>query len=208
MWYEEALIEKGANIFLAWKNSGSRKNLEYAVFPRSYWDHPSLKQEKSIDYCFIGALNTDPKTANSRRWVRDFINKKFNNNSYLQYTDSETIKSHQSLGVFDHTLKKRGFVPKEVPLQERNFFDENYFSTMAKARFVLCPAGDEPWSMRFYESLMCRAIPIVESREHTFRSPEEAALDYRFYLHSDNHVYRIDWVSKNYNLFLNYHTLN
>jgi len=38
-----------------------------------------------------------------------------------------------------------------------------YFEKMCQSKFILCPAGDEPWSFRFYETLMCKSIPIVES---------------------------------------------
>ena len=62
--------------------------------------------------------------------------------------------------------------------------------------------------MRFYESLMCQCIPIVDTIEETYRSEEESQLDYKYYLSSDKEfVYRNDWVEHNYELFLRYHTL-
>jgi hypothetical protein len=64
------------------------------------------------------------------------------------------------------------------------------------------------WSMRFYECLMCKCIPIVDKVEETFRSVEESKLDYKYYLTScPEFVYREDWVEHNYNLFIKYHTL-
>lgn len=41
-------------------------------------------------------------------------------------------------------------------------WDEEYFQTLASAQFVLCPSGDYIWSYRFFESVLCGAIPIVE----------------------------------------------
>ena len=32
-----------------------------------------------------------------------------------------------------------------------------YFETMTQSKFVLCPAGDAPWSFRFYETIMCHS---------------------------------------------------
>ena len=62
--------------------------------------------------------------------------------------------------------------------------------------------------MRFYECLMCKCIPIVNSVEETYRSEVESKLDYKYYLSSDtDFVYREDWVEHNYNIFLKYHTL-
>jgi len=41
-------------------------------------------------------------------------------------------------------------------------WDEDYFKLMACAQFVLCPSGDFVWSYRFFEAVLCGAIPIVE----------------------------------------------
>ena len=49
-----------------------------------------------------------------------------------------------------------------------------YFETMCKSKYCLCPAGDAPWSFRFYEVLMCKSIPIVASWHHTYRTKEES----------------------------------
>lgn len=42
-------------------------------------------------------------------------------------------------------------------------WDEEYFQILLRSKFVLCPSGDYIWSYRFFESIMCGAIPIVES---------------------------------------------
>ena len=78
---------------------------------------------------------------------------------------------------------------------------------MTKSKFTLCPAGDVTWSMHFYEALMCRSIPIVNSANETFRSKEESKLNYKYYLTIDHIVCRDDWVKHNYKIFLRYHTL-
>ncbi|MEI7977946.1 MAG: exostosin family protein [Bacteroidota bacterium] len=41
-------------------------------------------------------------------------------------------------------------------------FDEEYFKELANSKFVLCPSGDCVWSYRFFEAILCGAIPIVE----------------------------------------------
>jgi hypothetical protein len=53
---------------------------------------------------------------------------------------------------------KRG---REFPIKA---WDDEYFRTMARAKFVLCPRGDYPWTYRFFEAAMCGAIPLVEER--------------------------------------------
>jgi hypothetical protein len=86
--------------------------------------------------------------------------------------------------------------------------DLPYLLVMCSTKFALCPAGDMPWSMRFYESLMCKAIPIVKKESETFRTIQESNLDYKYYLHNDhNIIYREDWAEHNYKLFTQYHTL-
>jgi hypothetical protein len=41
-------------------------------------------------------------------------------------------------------------------------WDEEYFKLLSQSQFVLCPKGDCLWSYRFFESILCGAIPIVE----------------------------------------------
>ena len=43
------------------------------------------------------------------------------------------------MGDYDHTLKEKGFVPKEHPIEERNYFDKNYFDKLSQSKFGLCP---------------------------------------------------------------------
>ncbi len=43
----------------------------------------------------------------------------------------------------------------------KSWHDE-YFRTLSNSKFVLCPNGDFVWSYRFFESILCGAIPVVE----------------------------------------------
>ena len=187
------------------------KILPYAIFPNRFYDmvnQYTTNNAKIYDFCFIGGLNTDSLTLLNRQWILPFITQHFNESSYLQFTDTKTKIDYTSFGSFDYTLSQVGFVPKEVPLKERNFFDENYFLKMSQSKFCICPAGDAPWSMRFYEALMCKSIPIVLNVKDSYRSIDESKLDYKFYLTTDaEFIYREDWVEHNYKLFLLYHTL-
>src|SRR5262249_50584342 len=118
-----------------------------------------------------------------------------------------TKQMHKEMGEFDHTFKRNGFVPKEVELSKRNYFDDNYYKVMCQAEFTLCPAGDVNWSMRFYESLMCKSIPILLDN-HAFRTASEAQHGYKvFYACDDHFKFSIAWAEHNYKLFLKHHTL-
>jgi len=200
MWYFESYSEL----------SMSEKNIDssYAIYPKRFYKNINLNIDKKYDFIFIGGLSTDIKTHNNRKWIIPFINNNFNCNSYLQFTDKKTKQNYKIMGDYDHTLSENGFVPKEIKREKRNFFDKKYFDNLSQSKFGLCPVGDAIYSMRFYECLMCKCIPIVNTVEETYRSKEESKLNYKYYLSSDKEfVYREDWVEHNRNIFLQYHTL-
>ena len=210
MWYSEAKSEQNA-FHPIWKkfNAAAASICEdYAIYPKRFYKTVAkYSKEKDYDYCFIGALCIDKNTLKNRQWILKFISESFTASSYLQFTDSKTKEGYQELGSFDYTLRRKGLVPKELPRRRRNSFDKEYFKNLSKSKFTLCPAGDSRWSMRFYESLMCKSIPIVSSKNDTFRTKAESMLDYKYYLASDDHIYREDWIEHNYEIFLKYHTL-
>ncbi len=201
LWYIESLEEIGKLPLKRYYD------YNYSVFPKRFYKYcANLPDNKKYDYCFIGSFLVDKPTSINRSWILKFINNKFTNNSFLQFTDKKTKKGYIPMGSYDYTLIKKGFVPKEVPLKKRNYFDKEYYKHMKESQFTLCPAGDSFFSMRFQEAIMCKSIPIVQSYDETFRSKSESLLPYKYYLIDDNHVYREDWVEHNYNLFLKYHT--
>ena len=202
MWYVEANNEKNIQV------TNKISCYDYALYPQSFYKRiSSFDHTKCIDYCFVGAFKIDSATEHNRSWILDFIRRNFTEKSYLQFTDRDTKRNYKKVGVFDFTIEKEGFVPKEVPKHERNRFDENYFSVMCKSQFTLCPAGDTFWSMRFYEALMCRSIPVVSNVNETFRSKAESKLDYKYYLRDDDIAYREDWADHNYEVFTKYHNV-
>lgn len=181
--YEDALIEKDRSI------DSATSNPPIAIFSHKYVDSISkLDSDKIYDFCFIGSINSCPER---REWVVDFVRKNFTSNSVFVNTDN--ISNWTLLGPFDYTTKKLGYCPKDQAdnqsrrvqyrIIEDNLF---YFKTMKQSKFVLCPAGDAPWSFRFYEVLMCNSMPIVESWHHTYRTVEEASIKYNYVLYNDN----------------------
>ena len=200
MWYIESYSELSVDKYDI--------DTSYAIYPKRFYKNINLNIDKKYDFIFIGGLLTDYTTYKNRKWIIRFINNNFNCNSYLQFTDKKTKRNYKIKGDYDHTLSENGFVPKEVKKKERNFFDKKYFDNLSQSKFGLCPAGDSMYSMRFYECLMCKCIPIVKNVAETYRSKEESKLDYKYYLSSDKEfIYREDWVEHNYNIFLQYHTL-
>ena len=81
---------------------------------------------------------------------------------------------------------------------------------MSQSKFVLCPAGDSPWSFRFYEVLMCGSIPIVESRHHTYRTISEYKFDYKYILCFKHNIndYNEEIIKHNTVVFEKQHLIN
>ena len=182
---EKALGEKNLN-----KNDAN-VSPPYALFSYKYYNKINdLNHDKIHDFCFMGSIDSCYKR---RKWVIEFAKKYFTPNSIFINTDNPP--DWQSLGPFDYTKQNPGFNPrsqhnnqsKKVQFRkvQENIF---YFEKMCQSKFVLCPAGDSPWSFRFYETLMCKSIPIVESWHHTYRTSEEAGVKYKYCLHSDFHT--------------------
>ncbi len=209
---EEALIEKGIHQL-------ATSSPPIALFSKKYYNEIcELDHNKIYDFCFIGSISSNYKR---RKWVIDFVKQYFTNNSIFINTDNDP--NWVLLGLFDYSNKNLGYCPKNMPdgsskkVQYR-VVKENleYFEPMCKSKYCLCPAGDAPWSFRFYEVLMCKSIPIVESWHHTYRTKEEANINYKYALYQDacalykdinNDIIYHDYVNKNTITFEDYHLL-
>ena len=73
-------------------------------------------------------------------------------------------------------------MPRQVPPTDRAHFHDHFFRVLRESQLHVVPAGDAPWSMRFFEAIMCRSIPIVSNAEHSGRNDVERSIGYRFYL--------------------------
>jgi hypothetical protein len=206
---QEALIEQNLNP----ANASAAPPI--ALFSKKYYnDIQQLNHNKIYDYCFIGSINSCIKL---RQWVIEFAKKYFTKNSIFINTD---IKYNQSnwelLGEYDYSNTDLGYCPKLVPDNQSKSVQyrvvkENvdYFEKMCQSKYVLCPAGDSSWSFRFYETLMCKSVPIVESWHHTYRTKEEADINYKYVLYNNiEEINYNDYINVNTYLFKKYHLLN
>ena len=212
MLYEESHLELGLHA----PNRKEVWSAPYALYPKRYYEHTKLSTQKKYDFAFIGKFrftgNKKEPGYNNRKWTIKFAKTFFTNNSFFLNTTYEknSSTSWNTLGHFDKTqnLSKSFLCPQYMKKESRNKFDENYFDVMSKSKFCLCPAGDASWSMRFYEALMCKCIPIVDNINETFRSKQEAKLNYKYYTTKNKSFeYNKSWVTHNHNLFLKHHTL-
>ena len=187
-------------------------NPPFALFARQYLaEIAALDHDKKHDYCFIGSISPAFGQGGPREWVRRFPH--FSENSVFANTDKTA--NWPILGNFDltgmeyaveHFSKPEGDATSQYRDVQQN---RVYFETMCQSRFVLCPAGDAPWSFRFYETIMCGSLPVVDSPHHTYRTREEALLDYRYVI-AGSSVGEEDynaWVRHNTALLWRHHTL-
>lgn len=105
-----------------------------------------LDHTKVYDFVFIGSINSNDK---NRKWVIDFAEKHFTDNSIFVNTDNPP--NWVALGKFDYTNHFAGFCPRHNKdnqckhVQYRVVQDNiEYFETMCKSTYCLCPAGDAP----------------------------------------------------------------
>jgi len=203
---DEALKEKKE------KKKKASSSPPFALFSKKYYNQINeLNHNKIYDFCFIGSLKSNYER---REWVIDFAKEHFTNNSIFINTDNEP--NWNSLGKFDYTNIIKGFCPKNAPRNQSKqvqyrIVKENidYFEKMTQSKFVLCPAGDSHWSFRFYEVLMCKSVPIVESWHHTYRTKEEAKLNYKYIIYTDikEEIIYEDYLKQNTILFEKNHLL-
>jgi hypothetical protein len=71
--------------------------------------------------------------------------------------------------------------------------DMDYYNTLCKTKFALTPTGDCPWSYRFFEAIMCFAIPILEKDTNDIYCK-----DFFYFTDGDAYVYDIDKCKENY----------
>ena len=158
-----------------------RREPQILLYPRSYVERiQSLPSKKCHRFNFIGLL-FPPDVFPYRKWILDFARRHFDRDSYFCITSLNGCDHYEPLGPYDRTLlnaesEEKRFVPKQTLLRDRTYFDPSYFGVIAQSQFTLCPRGDEPWSMRFFEAIMCRSIPIVEDPAHTGRNALEREL--------------------------------
>lgn len=204
---EDALIENNLN------PQNASCGPPFALFSKKYYNEMNaLNHDKIYDFCFIGSIDSNRQ---ARQWVIEFSKKYFTSNSIFINTDKDP--NWELLGPFDYSNQNLGYCPKNCPNNQSRevqyrIITENldYFEKMCQSHFVLCPAGDAPWSFRFYEILMCKSIPVVESWHHTYRTPEEATIPYKYVLYTniENEIVYDEYINENARIFEKYHIIN
>jgi len=119
------------------------------IFPKAITEHlkSNWKDSKLYNYSFIGLLTTKRKNV-----LEEWIHKNQNINYQINIDKEYSI----NIGDLYLSSSKNG----------RNFpkksWDSEYYDILLNSKFVICPSGDFIWSYRFFETILCGAIPIIE----------------------------------------------
>jgi len=207
------------------RNMGNRSKLPHR-FPRAYVEAALASvasTAKDIDFSFVGGLARTPPMfddqPNPRWWVQGFVHRYFTNASKFADTsvNVSTYKLDSPAPEWDHTLQVLSdgemHRPRDIELgcgADQVGCDLSYLETMARTRFALAPAGDQRWSIRFFEAIMSSAIPIVETATDAGADAHERRLGYRFLLLSEAAAlaevgrleYCPEWAAHNLRIFL------
>jgi hypothetical protein len=186
--FERALFEESIQIKNLYINHGipycvNNEKKYNLTFPKSFLtDLKTLNYEKEYNYVFIGTIS-----GNHRNFLKTWDRPK------------SLIKTTSQNNFVHPNNDPKKYYPD-------NFFNREYFQTLAKSKFTLTPGGctafDERhlkenvflWTYRFWEACLSKSIPVTNEPDLNWYK------DYKFYSLNDEHVYREDWVEHNYNL--------
>jgi hypothetical protein len=73
--------------------------------------------------------------------------------------------------------------------------DIEYYESLGKCKYALAPTGDCPWSYRFFEGIMCGAIPVLGDDDHDVYADK-----FTFYRHSSDKYYDEKHVKANFDI--------
>lgn len=131
------------------------------------------KKQRRYKYIFIGLLTHKRKQVISEWIEKNQINcKQLNNLPYSNLIGLLINKFQQFFNTFScrEYFKNNLFLVSSV--KGRSFpdksWDEEYYKYLSSSKFVLCPNGDFVWSYRFFEAILCGAIPIIEEFAHPY----------------------------------------
>ena len=164
------------------------------ILPNAMFDYCKglWPKERKIKYAFIGKL-----TKQRQVWMQSFLSSKIK--GYISLTGK--IKWDYKIFTFLNKIFKFSEpVLMTASLKGRQFpgksWDDEYFQLQAKSQFIICPSGDVgcPWTYRFFEAMICGAIPIVETVSPCYAP-------YKFYMADEdpkNFIYNPEMVRFNF----------
>ena len=121
-------------------------------------------ENRSVFFSFCGLI-TEKRKATIENWMYVHFNKiihlKKENRTYkiIRKILNAPKLNHLMILKYDKLQVWSSNRGRNFPVKS---WDAEYYKYLLKSKFVLCPSGDYIWTYRFFESIMCGAIPIVE----------------------------------------------
>jgi hypothetical protein len=139
------------------------------VFPHTIVEHCKTlwPADRPIDISFAG-LVTGKRGILIGDWCKNNLRADYSglpNLNPLSHSLINKIRKAFGLSPNSYTLRINELVlwssirGRTFPIKS---WDQEYFDLLTRSNFVLCPSGYHVWSYRFFESILCGAIPIVE----------------------------------------------
>lgn len=121
-------------------------------------------RERSIRFSFSGLVTPDRKRT-LESWCRTCLGQEVaitgSGDTYIRRllrpfsVGRRKKRALAAIGLHLFTSDRGRVFPEKV-------WDDAYYNTLGDSRFVLCPDGDFIWTYRFFEGVLCGAIPIIE----------------------------------------------
>ena len=158
-------------------------------FPKCIIDYlkNNWKEKRNYHYSFQGLI-TDNRKILLDNWLSNKDVRVLNSGSLNLILSS--IFSKKEKFLLKSTKRGRNFPEKS--------WDEDYYKEMLDSKFVLCPEGDFIWSYRFFEAILCGAIPIVNKTCEIYKG-------FKFKMFSDDqsdYLWNFEDAFHNYELCL------
>jgi hypothetical protein len=125
------------------------------IFPKAITDYlkSNWNDNKLYNYSFTGLLTSKRKNV-----LEEWIHKNQNINYRID------INKEYSINIGDLYLSSS----KNGRTFPKKSWDSEYYNILLNSKFVICPSGDFIWSYRFFEAILCGAIPIIEEYCDTY----------------------------------------
>lgn len=168
--------------------------------------------KRRYDFLFSG-LMTKKRLVVIKKWIKTHSD----NNDLKVFLDFFIINLFNSLVIQSSLVKsiKYSIIGKDksntiltMSTLGRTFpqkaWDDNYYDLMANSKFVLCPDGDFIWTYRFFEAMLCGAIPIIENKASIYNGFHY----YKITDPSEKYIYNADIVRENFMRTLDFLTVS
>lgn len=165
------------------------------LYLKSKWN-----EERPFQFSFSGLITSQRKLI-LENWINHESNKKIKiNTEKISFKIIRKFYSHFNIRKL--LIRKYGNLYLWVSNKGRMFpiktWDQDYYDFLLKSKFVLCPSGDFVWTYRFYEAIMCGAIPVVQESCDAYNG-------FKFYLMEEGNKdlqYDLKMVNHNFELLI------